>query len=485
MHDGISRRSFVRAALATGAAALVMPGAVPLRAGTAPPLHTGRSRKRVVVLGAGVAGLAAAFELDAAGHDVTVLEARTRPGGRVLTLREPFADGLSAEAGATRIASTSDWTMKYVRQFGLELVPFRPTGLADVYHVRGHRIVASASGEPEWPVPLTADERRFGVAGIRQRYLTSVLSQIGDAGIPDTPPSTLRRFDRMTFTEFLRGQGASPGAIELLDLGASENASALQRLRALTWRSGATWWKIAGGNDRLPLAFATRLASRISYGVPVLRIRHDAAEVTITYRQADAIRELRADHAICTIPFPVLRHLDVAPLSEAKRRAIAELPYPNVTKIMVQTRTRFWRRAGLSGFAETDLPLPEVWDLSEGQPGQRGLLLAYVAGPHAKLPPDLSAADRLAWARRHMTRVFPELPTEYEGGTSYSWGDDPWARGAYPTYAPGQVIDLFPAVRQSEGRLHFAGDHASVWPGWMQGALESGNRAARAVDAAS
>jgi monoamine oxidase len=485
MSQYLTRRSFVKATLATGVAAL-LPYGMPLRAATAPRLHSDRGpRKRVVVLGAGMAGLAAAFELDAVGHDVTILEARSRPGGRVLTLREPFADGLHAEMGATRIASTSDWTMKYVRQFGLELVPLRPTGLADVSYIRGHRIVPEPAHEPDWPVPLTSEERALGVAGMRQRYITSVLPEIGDAGIPDTPPAALRRFDRVVFTDFLRERGASPGAVELLNLGASENASALQRLRALTWRSGATWWKVAGGNDRLPAAFATRLASRIRYSAPVVKIRHDASGVTVMYRQADAVQELRADHAVCTIPFPVLRHMDVAPLSSAKRRAIAELPYPDVTKIVLQTRTRFWRAQGLSGFAETDLPLPEVWDLSEGQAGQRGLLVAYVAGLHAKLPRGLSSADRLVWARRLMTRLFPDLPAEYEGGTSYNWGEDPWCRGAYPTYGAGHVIDLFPAVRQSEGRLHFAGDHASVWPGWMQGALESGNRVARTIDAFS
>lgn len=485
MSEPLTRRSFVKATLATGVAAL-LPFGEPLRAATAPPLGEYRApRKRVIVLGAGMAGLSAAFELDAAGHDVTILEARSRAGGRVLTLREPFADGLSADVGATRIASTSDWTMKYVRQFGLELIPFRPTGLADVSYVRGHRIVPEASQETPWPVPLTSQERALGVAGMRERYITSALSEIGNAGIPDTPPAALRRFDRLAFTDFLRERGASAGAIELLNLGASENASALQRLRALTWRSRATWWKIAGGNDRLPTAFATKLASRIRYGAPVVKIRHDASGVTVVYRRAEVAQELHADYAVCTIPFPVLRHVDVAPLSTAKRRAIAELPYPDVTKIVLQTRTRFWRAKGLSGFAETDLPLPEVWDLSEGQAGQRGLLLAYVAGLHAKLPRGLTSADRLSWARQLMTRLFPELPDEYEGGTSYSWGEDPWCRGAYPTYGPGQVIDLFPAVRQSEGRLHFAGDHASVWPGWMQGALESGNRVARAIDASS
>jgi monoamine oxidase len=486
MHGPLTRRSFVQTAVAAGAAALLPLAPDTLRAATAPLLGASRApRKRVVVLGAGVAGLAAAFELDAAGHDVTVLEARTRPGGRVLTLREPFADGLHAEAGATRIASTSDWTLKYIRQFGLELVPFRPSGLADTYHVRGRRLVPRLSAEPEWPVPLTAEERAVGLAGIRRRYITAAMQELGDTGIPDAPPVSLRQFDRVTFLEFLRQRGASPAAIELLTLGAGEDeASALQRLRALTWRTGADWWKIAGGNDRLPRAFAEKLATRIHYGAAVVRVRHDVRGVVVQYKQADEERELRADHAVCTIPFPVLRTLDVAPLSAAKRRAIAELPYSAVTKVIVQTRTRFWREAGLSGFADTDLPVPEVWDLSQGQAGQRGLLMAYVTEPNAVPLARRTPDARLAWTLEHLERIFPGARAEYEGGASYAWADDPWSRGAYATYGPGQVIDLVPSVRQSEGRLHFAGDHASVWPGWMQGALESANRAARAIDSA-
>jgi monoamine oxidase len=352
MHDHVTRRAFIRNVLAVGATGLLPWSAFALHAATTPPLGQRRGpRKQVVVLGAGVAGLAAAFELDAAGHEVTVLEARTRPGGRVLTLRESFADGLYAEVGATRIASTNDWTLKYVRQFGLELVPFRPAGLADVYHVRGQRVVYHGPHEPEWPVPLTAEERAIGLTGLRHRYIGSVLPEIGHGGIPDIPPERLRRFDQISYRDFLHMQGASPAAIELLTLGSGEDdASALQRLRALTWRTGAEWWKIAGGNDRLPHAFAAKLAARIHYGASVTRVRHDENGVVVGYLQGDQAREAHADHAICTIPFSVLGGLDIAPLSAAKRRAISDLRYPHVTKTILQTRTRFWISAGMSGF---------------------------------------------------------------------------------------------------------------------------------------
>jgi monoamine oxidase len=92
------------------------------------------------VIGAGLAGLSAAYELTQAGHKVTVLEARTRPGGRVLTLRDSFAEGLYAEAGATRIPNHHHYTLRYIERFGLELDPFEPSNLSSVYHVRGKRI---------------------------------------------------------------------------------------------------------------------------------------------------------------------------------------------------------------------------------------------------------------------------------------------------------------------------------------------------------
>jgi len=374
--------------------------------------------------------------------------------------------------------------MKYVKHFGLDLVPFRESGLADVYHIRGKRLVVKDGTEPEWPLPLSDEERALGLTGMREKYISAILPQIGDAGIPDAPPPNLRSFDRVTYSEWLRQRGASKGALELFRLGASGEVSALVRLRSLTWRTGATWWKIAGGNDRLPRAFAEKLASRIHYGSAVRRIRHDSVSVTVTYDRAGVATDLRADHAICTIPFPVLKTLEIEPLSDSKRRAISELHYPNATKIAIQTRTQFWRAEGLSGFAQADLPLPEIWNLSHGPGAQRGMLVGYVAGVHAKMPALATDQERLVWALPYCAQMFPGMEKEFESGKSYSWQEDPWAMGAFPHYGPTQVIDLFPAVRESQGRLHFAGDHASVWPGWMQGALESGNRAARVVNAA-
>src|SRR3954451_2807766 len=125
--------------------------------------------KRIVILGAGLAGLAAAEELINAGHTVTILEARNRPGGRVYTLRKPFAEGLYAEAGAGRIPSTHALTLKYVKRFGLQLDPFWPESGSNVFLWRGKRQVVPFGKEPNLDgldVNFTADERRVGFGGL-------------------------------------------------------------------------------------------------------------------------------------------------------------------------------------------------------------------------------------------------------------------------------------------------------------------------------
>jgi monoamine oxidase len=144
MPSHVTRRDFLRiGGLAAGAFYLT-----PAQRLTAAPgrlVLQGRPR-RVVIVGAGLAGLTAALELREAGHDVTILEARTQPGGRVRTLRAPFADGLHAELGAARIPDTHTFTLKYIREFGLELAPFQPADGRSVMFPRGAR-GASAPGE--------------------------------------------------------------------------------------------------------------------------------------------------------------------------------------------------------------------------------------------------------------------------------------------------------------------------------------------------
>ena len=451
--------------------------------------------QKVIVVGAGLAGLCAAYQLTRSGHEVVVLEAQRRAGGRVETLRD-FAEDLCGEAGATRIPDHHHVALKWVKAFGLELDPFPAPGAA-VYYLRGRRLVVKPGDKPDWPLQLTPDERSLGLAGMNEKAYGALLARLGDAASPHwVPPDDLRRYDRLTFTELLRQQGLSEDAIHLRraasggfdDTVPHEGDSALRRLRTLALETGTAYFKIRGGNDRLPRAFALALADRIRYGCPVLRIeRARDTGLRVVCRDGDGAQPLSADRVVVAVPFTLLRRIEVVPpFSDEKARAVADLSYGSSTKVFLQTRTRFWEREGLSGFGYTDLhDYMQVWENGYSQPGPRGLLVAYTKFAGARELDALDENQRVAMAVDAVSRVHPELPRHLEGGRSKSWDQDPWARGAFAILRPGDVMRLEPHIARAEGGVHFAGEHTSPWlGGWMHSALESGERVAREIDEA-
>ena len=452
--------------------------------------------KRIIVVGAGLAGLCAAYELNALNHEVTVFEAQTHAGGRVYTLREPFDDGLYAELGASRIPTSHDLTLGYARTFGLALIPFEPAGLASVRYAYGQRSRIRPDAAFEWPSGIAANQKRFTPVEIRRRYIVPLTDQITDPFSPAWMPESLRKYDRVTRDEYLRAQGVSKAALHMMNLGATPVAryrSFLDVLhesavnRELSRRAGAEVehvLKIEGGNDRLPRAFADRLAGRIRYGCPVIRIEHDTRAVRVFFKNGPSVESSEAGYVVCAVPFSTLKAVVFVPaLTPEKRSAIDGLPYESVTRIFLQSRERYWTHEGLSGFAETDHPM-EIWDSTYGQPGTRGILMSYNRGPKAQELGRQSEAAQLRFGVKTIEEVYPGIRKHYERGVVKVWDRDPWARGAIAYLLPGQVASLQPYIAQSEGRIYFAGEHASSVRGWMQGALESGRRVASQIAAA-
>ncbi|MGH2709217.1 MAG: flavin monoamine oxidase family protein, partial [Actinomycetota bacterium] len=198
MNHRVSRREFLRESLLAAVAGSPA-SALLFRATDWIPVRPGFAPRKIVVVGAGLAGLSAAYELAEAGHDVTVLEARSRPGGRVHTLREPFADGLHAEAGAGRIPDNHDFTLRYVKLCGLTLDPFLPSDRAQVYHVSGQRFPVLPGGDVDLTglrLALTPAERKLGLAGLWERYVTRVLPELGNPAEPGWPRQALKKLDR-------------------------------------------------------------------------------------------------------------------------------------------------------------------------------------------------------------------------------------------------------------------------------------------------
>src|SRR5262245_46133599 len=489
----LTRRDFLRRSVIAAA-----PLAAQLRSQTEGQGQIGSAEasKKVIIIGAGLAGLSAAFELSRSGHEVTLLEARLRPGGRVYTLREPFSDGMYAEAGAARIPDNHQLTLKYIKLFGLTVDPFEPGDLAQVAYIRGRRIKIPAGEEAPLtglPGALTPEERKGSLAGLWERYVTPVLKEMGNPAATGWPPDSLKKYDLVTFAEFLRRQGSSPDAIALMEAPyykpEDDTISALWSLReARLLQALRREYKIRGGNDLLPKAFAARLARKIRYGAQVVRIEWDATSVSVLYRQGVATNRLTADYLICAIPLTVLRRIEVSPpFSPEKRRVIEQHSYESATRVFLQTKRLRWQGEGLSGFGFSDHP-EAIWrptfnqsngQMASGQMGGRDILVSYLTGAQSRRMAAMNKDERISSTLDRFVKIFHGLRENFEGGESFCWDEDEWARGAYSILKPWEMFSLLPHVARPEGRVHFAGEHASAWPGWMQGALESGNRAAK------
>jgi monoamine oxidase len=389
----LTRRSFItHSSLALAGVALTR---LPIVTASVAP-------KKVIIIGAGLSGLSAAYELTQLGHDVTILEARARPGGRVHTLREPFADGLYAEAGAARIPDTHDLTLKYVKLFELPLEPMYPSQLSALV----------ADGASMHRVPIDG---------------------------------------------FTKAMGNILGA----ELGTP----------------AARWSKIKGGNDLLPKAFATRLRDKIHYESPVVKIDQDDKSATVTFRQKGALQTMTGDRILCTVPFSVLRDVTFpAKFPEKKIKAIREQRYDAVARVYLQTKKRGWEAAGLSGFALTNEPV-EIWQPTWSQPGPRGIVMTYARPGVAETVTAMKETERITAAIKQIDSLLPGVRENFETGTSKCWMEDEWSRGAWAFAGVGGVL-MFGAP---EGRIHFAGEHLSFQPSWMQGAFASSAAAVKAI----
>lgn len=472
MPSGLSRRTLLGSIAAAPLSAFFQAQVEPL-ARNGPP-------QRIVVLGAGLAGLCAAWELKRQGHQVVVLEAQSRPGGRVQTLRDGLAPGLHVEAGAETIPEAHTITLHYTRTLSLNLQPAIGSGLRSFTHVLGRRILPG--DETFWPFEPNDRERSLGLTGIRREFFDRGVEQCVRDGWPRNPAAALRRLDGLRPGEWFREMGASPGAARWLSLGFGEDfgSAASFVLHRLNSMGASGRYRVEGGNQRLPEAFARTLDIR--YGWEVTAVNSASPALQVAARTGAGVRTIQADRVICALPCPVIgRIFDNAPLSAEKRRAIQDLNYARSVKVFLQSSTRFWLANKLSGHVTTDQPIERLTADPGVDESARGALAAYPIGNYAAELERMSDVERNYYALHQAIRIFPELEESYEGGLSKVWGQERFQRGSFALHTPGQIrfIDV---LAKSEGLIHFAGEHTSWWTGWMQGALESARRVVREVN---
>jgi monoamine oxidase len=452
--------------------------------------HTTSPGKKVIVIGAGMAGLTAAYELRRAGFEPIILEAQQRVGGRVCTLREPFSDGLYAEAGAMRIPKAHDLTMAYVEKLNVQVAPFTMGNENAYYYLNGKRFrIKDANANPDaLGFEVAPHERGKTASQLWADCLKPIVGMLEERG-SDAWPDIVAQYDQYCTREFLEINKWSEGAIEMFGLLADQealmNASFLELLREDVGNYYTNMVEVVGGMDHLPRAFLPELGRHIRFGAKMTAIDQSDESITVHYETAAGKAQVTGDYAVVTIPFAVLRHVEILkPFTRAKQKAIRQLHYDASAKILFQCRRRFWEEDDgiFGGGTITDLPIRVVFYPDHARETGRGVMLAsYTWSEDAQRWGSLSPEDRITQALDDMAQIHPQIRTEFEVGTSKMWHDDEFAGGAFALFDPEQQSLLHDQIIASEGRIHFAGEHASLAHAWIQGAIESGLRAAHEI----
>lgn len=237
--------------------------------------------------------------------------------------------------------------------------------------------------------------------------------------------------------------------------------------------------RIVGGTDRLTDAFAARLGSAVLTDAPVTSIIQGPSVVTV---ETDTGVVLEADRVLVSVPLTVLGRIDFSPpLSRGKRDAAeGGFTYQSATRVFVRTRSRFWEESGLNGWGISDWP-EEIWHPTWDSTGPEGVLLSYQRGDRARGLDLLTDDERLSAVLDRWESIFPGVEAEALSGVSHSWQDEEWSRGSWAAPTAAEDAALGVEIALPEDRVHFCGEHSSSARGWIQGALESGLRAAREI----
>ena len=431
---------------------------------------------RVVVVGAGLAGLRTAHRLRSAGADVVVLEASPRPGGRVRTVHDAFTAGQYAESGAEWVDTHHARMNELLDRFGIRRLGAGEqwTAIRRWLHVDGELLdpdrlrrrdpglfeqleefdrivegVADGVADPSRP-DLHAD-----AAAVDGRSLADVAVE---AGLGELASLFKRRDAQGEFA-------AEPQEVSLLFV-AQQRANQREEGAGQVVRAH----RVEGGFGRLSRGLADELGEAVVLGERVVGWEQDADSVLVRTEAG----EWRADHLVVACSLVPVRRMQIAPaMPPDLASAVHELGYGTVTKTAVQWPARRWP----AGYATTEGRLQRVYEPTADQPGDPGILMAYCGGSGGHEWAERTEPERLALAAAGMRQMygFADQPL---GGFSRAWSTEAGYGGSYAVYEPGQVTAHWRVLREPWGRVHLAGEHVATCTGYMEGALESGDTVA-------
>jgi monoamine oxidase len=456
-----------------------------------------RRRSPIAVIGAGIAGLVAAYELEQVGYRVVILEGSHRIGGRIYTHRFGTADGAPiAELGAMRIPADHTLTMRYVEQLGLAAAvrPFQ-TVLSDennyLPHGRGFvRMRAAACA-------LVEEVRRdIDVASYRHEtvlfcaWLSAIVGAVGPGELRDGLSGDIANLfplaDRVDLRPYIHGPGddrvdlsAVFRAYPELRLGISRRLDGF--LDEILTETSADLRYLRGGMSQLTDRLARLIRGPILTGQEVvgLAVRDDHVLVRTKAGRGDALSGYAA--AVCTIPFSVLRGLVLTGVDDDKLDLIKTMEYGAATKVALHCREAFWTRDGIRGGASATggRTRQTYYPPLDGDPSQGAVLLgSYAIAEDADLLGRLPADARHAAVVEELAPLHPELlrPGMVLDAVSVAWAEHRWSSGCTARRwgkEAAERADEESRASRPQGRLFFAGDHCSSAPGWINGAIES------------
>ncbi len=454
-------------------------------------LPDGKPSKRIVIVGAGIAGLVAARLLDKAGHDISIIEARQRPGGRIFT--KHLGEGRYAEIGAMRFPQKHLHAMEIMDQLGLQRSPFNLAKkqiyigdkLVDLDKFTPSALGFNVESKEDKPPSVLLDEIMKPVFSLYNRE---------DQDETEAWHEVLDKYDHFSILDWFKKCELSDAAISVLSLynniegrlGFSFSEWA-EYVRQDAFGKGLTY--IKEGADKIIELLANPFNDRIKYGCKVTNVRQSLSKVIIEYSTYGKIGTITADEAILTIPPIVLRHVPIEGFDLDKIAALRSTYHGRAAKVFLQFNRRWWDELGFGkgGMTITDLPCRNIIFTVAGQgksDKNRGLIIgSYTWEADSMVLANLPEEERIERVLADVLTIYPEAKDSFEMGFAYDWGQDRWAGGVGGLFRPHEMTSRhYGDLLRPVGRVWLSGDtYDRQYRRWIEGAIRSAVKNAYAI----